>query len=127
VKLCANGITAWTPTSTLHTGLAMLSMAVLVPAIVGYNGLVGAFLCLGPLRFLGKISYGCYIYHLVIREVVDKAAVALERDEYLLEIFVTKVLLTVLVASLSWVVLESRVNSLKTYFPMSKKQMATVL
>lgn len=105
-------------TMTLHTGFASLFAGILIPAIEGYKGLLGKVLRAEPLCWLGRISYGCYLYHLVIRNGVDSLTKRLSTELPLLVDFSIKTALTLLIAWLSWVILESRVNQLKKYFPM---------
>lgn len=107
-------------TATLHTGLALLSMGLIAPAVNGYRGCVGAVLSSRPLCLLGKISYGCYIYHLVIREVVKKFVNVAGFEFNAMVWFAPMVVATFVFAWLSWWLLESRVNDLKKHFPMKK-------
>jgi len=105
-------------TSLLHTSSAALFTGCLIPAIEGYKGAVGRFLSFGPLCWLGKISYGCYLYHVLIRNAVDSISRRTSIDLPTAIDFSVKTLLTFLVAWLSWTVLETRVNLLKRHFPM---------
>lgn len=107
-------------TATLHFGLALISIGMVIPAITGYNGLIGDILSSAWLCFLGRISYGCYIYHLIIREAVLEAAYIFGMEQNRMLLFVPMMLLTVLLSWISWAMLESPVNRLKTFFPMTR-------
>ena len=109
-------------TSTLHTASAAMFAGILIPAIEGYEGATGKLLSFGPLCWLGKISYGCYLYHLLVRGATDSICSKLAVDLPILIDFSIKTLLSVLVAWLSWTILETRVNKLKKYFPMRQQE-----
>jgi peptidoglycan/LPS O-acetylase OafA/YrhL len=79
-----------------------------------------SFLCSAPLSYLGKISYGIYVYHFPFDRMVFSDFV---RRGWLPDIvwvrFGFVVVCAVTMASLSWFVLERPVRSLKRYFPYS--------
>jgi len=81
-----------------------LSSAVLVSyAAEGLDNAFGRFLASKPLVYLGTISYGLYVYHVPIYQIVHRQAIL-------------ATLLTIVVASLSWYFYEKPVNSLKRHF-----------
>jgi len=85
----------------------------------GFGGLFGRALEWIPLRYLGKISYGMYVYHLFVPGLM--AYLAWAGGIYYwstgLEAFVVYTSLTIAIASLSWRVLERPLNNLKRWFP----------
>ncbi|MBP9182692.1 MAG: acyltransferase [Fuscovulum sp.] len=89
--------------------------AVVIGAFQGYRGPVGWVLASAPARFLSQISYGVYIYHLPVWwavSLVDESIFAHE-----LRTFVVISGLTLIVATLSWYLLEEPISRLKRFFP----------
>jgi peptidoglycan/LPS O-acetylase OafA/YrhL len=84
----------------------------------GFKGLVGAVLESRPIVYLGRISYGLYVYHPFMPAIliVVLAWVGLEVRESGPLLFVLSTILTVLVASLSWHLMEKPINDLKRHF-----------
>jgi len=72
-------------------------------AAEGLDNAFGRFLASKPLVYLGTISYGLYVYHVPIYQIVHRQAIL-------------ATLLTIVVASLSWYFYEKPVNSLKRHF-----------
>ncbi len=109
----------------LHTGFAIASGGLLLGAVKGYTGFLGRFLSFRPLCFLGTVSYGCYLYHLAVHSWVEGFLGAAETDFGLVSlvlIFTLKVLLTLIVASISWFCFEKPMNGFKDWFPMDSKR-----
>jgi peptidoglycan/LPS O-acetylase OafA/YrhL len=86
----------------------------------GMGGVAGRVLELRPLRYLGTISYGIYVYHLMLPELLPKVARRLGFPDLLAPlgdqtvpylIFYTAV--TIAVAAVSWHCLEAPINRLK--------------
>ena len=107
-------------TSFLHTGFALLASGLLAGAVKGYRGWFGALLGCRPLCFLGAISYGCYLYHLVVRSVIDSSGASLAGSCAIISFidFAIKVGITIALASLSWFAFERPINSFKDWYPM---------
>jgi peptidoglycan/LPS O-acetylase OafA/YrhL len=106
---CGYGI--GTPTFFVlgHTYLAVLYLVIALVAVFASQGLVGAFLRMPVLRELGRISYGLYLYHAMVRDLFFGMLFGTsawldgwETGVATLEAF----LLTVLLAELSWHFLE---------------------
>ncbi|RWG59953.1 MAG: acyltransferase [Mesorhizobium sp.] len=105
---------------------ALVQVLPLVPlvAIVAAcsNGLgdrLGKLAELPPLLFLGRISYGVYLYHPILLAYAVKAQpwIPLNVSEQGPGRFLVAGAATLLVASLSWALFEKPLNSLKRYFP----------
>ena len=97
-----------------------LALAYLVAKTAeGFGGLTGRLLSLRPLQYVGKISYGIYLYHLFALQVFWK----LLRVAHLPPLdngpvlFLIVTLMTVAMAALSWKFLEQPLNGLKRHFP----------
>ncbi len=88
----------------------------------GFKGVVGKFLTLAPMLYLGRISYGIYMFNLPLADFIEifqkKTGMKLPIPEQLgLSRFVVCFLLSVGLASLSWYLLERPLNELKRFFP----------
>jgi peptidoglycan/LPS O-acetylase OafA/YrhL len=87
-------------------------------ASIGFSGIVGRLLESQAMVYIGKISYGIYVYHLFspypIRAIFELLDIDL-RYKGLME-FSLSTLLTIMMASLSWHIMEAPINNLKRYF-----------
>lgn len=100
-------------------GLALISLSLVYLATTKGPSLVRRFLELSPLRYVGRVSYGIYLYHLFLipigREIARRRdAPELDRG---LEMFVTYSLISLALASISWHALEEPINRQKRRFP----------
>jgi peptidoglycan/LPS O-acetylase OafA/YrhL len=144
-KLCWIFLPFWTLLKILqdHTispgidkGFAsLLSMVLIEGASNGYKNLFGKFLESKLVTYLGKISYGLYLYHLIapivfwwvffgiahrapksmtvtFKRIQDVAAIPIVN-------FIIYFSITVLFATASWYLLEQPVNNLKRYIRYS--------
>lgn len=87
-------------------------------ASIGIRGTIGRILDSAILRYLGKISYGIYLYHLVTWRLFAKVFSFLNistLEKGWTTFFVCSIL-TVIVAALSWQLFERPINSLKDRF-----------
>ena len=87
-------------------------------ASLGFKGFKGKFLTFPVFSYLGKISYGIYVYHyfmpLILVSVLSRFGYELHVPS--LTNFILSSLFTMIVASLSWHWLELPINNLKRYF-----------
>lgn len=83
----------------------------------GYGGIVGALLQSGVARFLSKISYGVYMYHLMVWWLVVQVMPELFTKD--LRTFVVMSAITIVVATLSWYLIEEPISRLKDRLPTS--------
>jgi len=103
---------------------ALLFVWLIHRAASGYHGIVGKILELKPIVYIGKISYGIYVYHLFI---VALAPTVLSQEDInfsLLPGWIQFGLLagvTVGMAAISWHLFESTLNSLKNYFSYAEQ------
>ncbi len=113
--------------SLVHAFVALMFAWAVAVASKGVGGPVGKVLRFGPAVYLGKISYGLYVYHLFIKWTLQwfepylGRYVSLGTSEAILRNFFVRFLTTVAVASLSWFLLEKPLNDLKRFFPYSRK------
>jgi peptidoglycan/LPS O-acetylase OafA/YrhL len=87
------------------------------------TGPVGTTLGLAPVRYLGTISYGIYVYHLLLPSLLPKVAKRLGHPDLLaslgdetLAFLVFYAVLTIVVAAVSWHCFEAPINRLKARF-----------
>lgn len=103
--------------------MALIFAWVIHSAAIGFKGGVGKFLEFRPLSYLGRISYGMYVYHnlmpLVLIPIFRYFGLTLEVPGLLN--FILTTLLTIGISSLSWHFFELPINNLKRYFQYKPK------
>jgi peptidoglycan/LPS O-acetylase OafA/YrhL len=102
--------------------LAILFAWVIHKASVGFRGIIGYLLETRLLLHCGKISYGIYVYHNFVprsvRDICHRFHLTYPREPgWRLVLFAT---LTILIATLSWLLFEQPINNLKKRFRYSK-------
>jgi peptidoglycan/LPS O-acetylase OafA/YrhL len=120
-----------------RTFVGIMGMAVLLKASTGFGGVGKIVLENKVFLYLGKISYGIYVYHFIVPKLYSMGlkylsvrSVRLTGHNYLELFDFTKnemagylvyLLLTILMASASWHFFEQPINNLKRYFQYEKK------
>lgn len=116
---------------SLYLALTPLSASLFFVWIVnegskGFRGYLGRFLQSRPMLYLGKTSYGIYLYHLLAIYLIRQASFLLDIPSpsswfaYLI-LFLASSLFTVLIAAVSWSIIERPINELKNKFPYLKR------
>jgi peptidoglycan/LPS O-acetylase OafA/YrhL len=95
--------------STQESAAILWSGAVIVAVIRGYGA---AVLTVRPLRYLGTISYGLYVWHALLPQLAPGFP-----PEGSLRRLLAMAVGGVALASLSWYLMERPLNDLKRYFP----------
>jgi peptidoglycan/LPS O-acetylase OafA/YrhL len=107
------------PLALEDTGAALVFCWLIASASRGFVGPFGRLLEWRPIVYLGKISYGIYIFHLLVPLAFARAGehlgFAYENAGFVN--FITTSLVTFAVASLSWHVFERPINRLNRHFP----------
>lgn len=85
---------------------------------IGFKGVLARFLESSPLQYLGKISYGIYVYHyfvpFLITPIFSALGIEYETPGYIN--FLLSSAITISIASLSWYAFELPINNLKRHF-----------
>jgi peptidoglycan/LPS O-acetylase OafA/YrhL len=92
--------------------------AIVVGAFHGYGGIVGRLLESGPARFLSQISYGVYMYHMMVWWMVGELWPEIYAKGPTTFLILT--VLTIVVATLSWNLVERPIARLKDLFPTAR-------
>ena len=100
-------------------GIALVCVSLVYLATTTGPSLIRRFLELSPLRYIGRISYGIYLYHLFLipigREVARRYGVPeMERGSTM---FFAYGAISILLAALSWHLIESPINRQKRRLP----------
>ncbi|MES0069923.1 acyltransferase [Mesorhizobium sp. M0074] len=107
--------------------LQILPLAPLVVVVAscssGIGGHIGRLLDLSPLLALGRISYGVYLYHPIVLSlaVTSQPWIPVNVSEQGPWRFLVAGAATIIPASVSWLVFEKPLNSLKRHFPYVAK------
>jgi peptidoglycan/LPS O-acetylase OafA/YrhL len=109
----------WLNYLVYETGVALALACLVGKTVEGFGGLPGRLLSLRPLQYVGKISYGIYLYHLFVLaaffKLLDVAHLPqLDKGPVL---FLIATSMTVAMAAMSWKFLEQPFNRLKRHFP----------
>ena len=102
-----------------HTFLVVLYGAIVGQAAIGFGSLPGKVLAFGPVRYLGKISYGLYVFHYFAPAAIASFAVWLGLQDALQPQLVAVpayTVFTLTLAMLSWHFYEWPINRLKRHF-----------
>jgi peptidoglycan/LPS O-acetylase OafA/YrhL len=104
-----------------YTFLDMIFGWVILNGARGFQGWFGRFLQWAPMAYLGKISYGLYVFHNLAVYGLVFAVKNLHAPEIILTVSWVRCLgllvLTISAAAVSWHFFEKPLNDLKRYFP----------
>ena len=99
---------------------ALIGLWVVSKAAEGFRGLVGLALTFPPSIYLGRISYGIYVYHFFVPAVLKPLFDRFHIEDGGVAFGLICLVVTVFVASLSWFLLERPINSLKNRFHVAE-------
>jgi peptidoglycan/LPS O-acetylase OafA/YrhL len=101
-----------------HTFLVIFYGAILAQTAAGFGGLLGAVLTFKPILYLGRISYGIYVYHYFapagVHWLAARFGVNMGHQEP--ATLVAYTIFTLALAISSWHLLEFPINRLKRHF-----------
>jgi peptidoglycan/LPS O-acetylase OafA/YrhL len=109
------------------TGAALAFCSLVGVASIGLRGLSGRVLEYGPIVYLGKISYGIYIFHLLVPLIAFAwfaKHLGIDYSNRGFINFLATSAATIAVAALSWQFFEAPINRLKRHFPYKPKPVA---
>ncbi|MFH0798844.1 MAG: acyltransferase [Pseudomonadota bacterium] len=123
-------------------GMGWLELGMVCCTTITFTGLVGTavlsppsllsgFLSLGWMRYIGKISYGLYLYHplvfLLMWHLFRGQVVRPDHGKgVILLLVLAKFGLTFVAASLSWLLLEKRMNGFKKKFEYTRVTLSRI-
>jgi len=103
--------------------IALLGTWVVAKAARGISGPAWRLLGSTPVRYLGTISYGIYVYHLILPAMLPRIAGRLGHPDFFaplvdqsLPFFAFYGITTIIVAAVSWHAFEAPINRLKDRF-----------
>ncbi|GAX42591.1 acyltransferase [Tolypothrix sp. NIES-4075] len=104
------------------TTASMFFVWLIEHAARGFSGWIGVILELPALVYLGKISYGIYVYHLLVAYALNKILTyfGFTYPAWGWNKFVLSTVATLIVAVLSWHFFEKPINALKRNFEYKK-------
>jgi peptidoglycan/LPS O-acetylase OafA/YrhL len=124
-----------------NTAVAIISVLLIHKASIGFEGGIGKLLETNFLVYIGKISYGLYLYHNFIPKIYHKlfektnlqnvsipftegyTFAPFIQNQYLL--FPLFIFTALVIATFSWYVIEKPINGLKSRFGYDKKEGST--
>jgi peptidoglycan/LPS O-acetylase OafA/YrhL len=101
----------------LDTAMALFFLWVVSGAARGFPGIFGVLLSHNPLRFIGRISYGVYVYHFFIIWILIPFAFRLSQKHPNFALYTASVIATLAMATFSFFAFEKPLNDLKRLFP----------
>ena len=103
----------------LPTGL--ISLWMIACAADGFRGLPGRVLSFPVFVYIGRISYGIYVYHYFVPDILNPLFEQLHIERPSVPFVVICFLATMVISSLSWFLFEKPINSLKDRFTSSSR------
>jgi peptidoglycan/LPS O-acetylase OafA/YrhL len=102
----------------MSLALTLLFTPLISRAAQGFTGVIGFFLTRRSILYIGRISYGIYIYHLPVQWMItSKASKWIDGLPWFIPPSAVLLVATIALAALSWHFFESPINRLKRRFP----------
>ncbi|GAA3784219.1 hypothetical protein GCM10022271_15710 [Corallibacter vietnamensis] len=101
------------PVNLKAIGCTFISLSLVLLAIKGYTGFLGKLMSSKVLIYLGKISYGLYLYHSIVFLIMRYVGINISNP---IQKNTVGLLLLLLISSASWYFFEKPINNLKKYF-----------
>jgi peptidoglycan/LPS O-acetylase OafA/YrhL len=90
----------------------LVSIWIIGRSALGFTGLVGKLLLLKPIKYAGKISYGIYLFHILVPGML----MGIKSPSNVFVRFVIYFIVTIAISSFSWFFFERRILRLKEKF-----------
>jgi peptidoglycan/LPS O-acetylase OafA/YrhL len=105
------------------TGRSLIFACLVAAAAHGFKSFAGKVLESKPMVYLGKISYGIYLIHAFMPEIVYRTFDYLGLSGYKLPLIIAffSTAATIVAATITWHVLERPINDLKRFFQYADK------
>jgi len=89
----------------------------------GFEGIIGSILESKPLLYLGRISYGIYLYHNFVPSLAPNilSAIHVSVPRSTGGLFIVYAMLTIIMASISWHLIEKPISIIKNKYDASNK------
>jgi peptidoglycan/LPS O-acetylase OafA/YrhL len=103
-----------------ETALSLVLGWIVGSASRGFTGVAGRLLAWGPVTYVGKISYGIYLFHAFVPGMLRAVAPRVGVDYRAYPggmTFVVVSTVTIALAAISWQLFERPLNELKRHFP----------
>lgn len=97
-----------------RTCISVLSLFIILKALTGFKGTLRYILDNKFFIYLGKISYGLYLFHNFIPSVWNLLKLSVPENMFLK--FISYSLLLIAISSVSWYLIEKPANGLKKHF-----------
>lgn len=114
--------TGWLVSIPFRTSFLIFSALFVYEAAIGFKGLWGKIFKNKILRYLGRISYGIYLYHFIspfiVTKIFEKASLHTPSNMYLW--YGINLLFLFLICMLSWHFIETPIQQLKKFFNYAK-------
>lgn len=94
----------------------LVSFYLVEGAYKGFNGWFGRFLSSKPMVVIGRVSYGIYLYHMVIPMLLNNWNNQFSMDLNEVTIMLLNFVFLTIVVTLSWFFIETPINNLKNKF-----------
>ena len=100
-----------------HTGLVLFFGWIVIRAAQGFGGAASAVLRFKPITYLGRISYGIYIYHFFAAKIVSALGIEDSVGNGAAGRVAAYSVVTFAIAAVSWHFFEAPINGLKRWVP----------
>lgn len=100
-----------------NLAIGLFSVWLISGTVVRFKGLGGRVLEWRPLRYIGVISYGIYVYHIPMLMIGKSWGLAGEEGFKNILVALMFAMMTLSVATISWFVYERPINACKMWFP----------
>jgi peptidoglycan/LPS O-acetylase OafA/YrhL len=112
------GVGGGAPAALSDTATAIVFGWLVVGAARGFGGAPGRLFCFRPVAYVGKISYGVYVFHNIVigAAIIEARRFGVDYRPHGILSFLAVTLVTIALAACSWTFFERPINGLKRLF-----------